>query len=502
MSGKRLLAVDLGASGGKCFAGEFNDGAFTMTEVHRFAHECVSFFLPGRDGRVTERTVWDDTLIYANIVEGLRAFRRNMGETLDGIGIDAWGADGNFITPDGDFLGKVYAYRDHRLDSMTDELKARIDAKRIYEITGIHFQPFNVSNQILWFMLNRRNLLQPGCRYLPVPSLFHYFLGGVTDVDSSWASVTQLMDARTRRWSPEIFEKLGLPIEAMPRIVAPGTDIGRLHRELAESLRLNRARLIAVGAHDTASAFAAAPVSDTDGALIISSGTWSLVGKLVPEPVTSPQAMEFNLSNEGGIGNIRLLRNCMGGWLAHELRRAWRDEDGREMEWPEIYEAAGAAPAFAAFIDPDDASFYNPKNMEAAMAEACRKTGQEPPATRGGMLRMVYESLALKYRMISEAISGASGKPTRTVHIVGGGSRNEMLNRFTANALHVPVIAGPVEATAVGNLMVQAVGLGLIRGLREALPVIRRAFPIRDFKPGEGEAWDRAYARFRTIAKC
>ena len=233
MSSKRLLAVDLGASGGKCFAGEFKDDSFTMTEVHRFAHECVSFFLPGRDGRVTERTVWDDTLIYANIIEGLRAYRRNVADTLEGIGIDTWGADGNFITPDGDFLGKVYAYRDHRLDAMVDEVKARIDAKRIYEITGIHFQPFNVSNQILWFVLNRARLLQPGCRYLPVPSMFHFFLGGVTEVDSSWASVTQLMDARTRGWSPEIFEKLGLPIDAMPRIVAPGTDIGQLQQALA-----------------------------------------------------------------------------------------------------------------------------------------------------------------------------------------------------------------------------------------------------------------------------
>jgi sugar (pentulose or hexulose) kinase len=495
----RLLAVDLGASGGKCFAGVFRAGGFAMREIHRFAHESVSFYVPERAGAVQERMVWDDTLIYANIVAGLHAWRREMGAQLDAIGIDTWGSDGHIVSADGDLLGKVYAYRDHRLDKMIAAVKARIPAQRIYAITGIHFQPFNISNQLLWFMQNRRELLRPGCRFVPIPALFYYYLGGMIKVDSSWASVTQLMDAKSRTWSRAILGKLGIPPGIMPEIVAPGTVICRMHRRLAQAVGLNQARLVAVGGHDTASAFAAAPVADAASALIISSGTWSLVGRLVPEPVTTPQAMAANLSNEGGIGNIRLLKNCMGGWLAHELRRVWRDADGKEMGWTEMYRLAAKAPAFAALIDPDDPSLYNPANMETALLACCRKTGQKPPAGRGGLLRMVYESLALKYRRINEDISGVCGRQSRVVHIVGGGSQNKMLNQFTADAVGLPVLAGPVEATAVGNLMVQAMGLGVIASLAAAMPIIKKAFPIRQFPPRDTAAWNRAYDKFLKI---
>ncbi|MBI2438325.1 MAG: rhamnulokinase [Lentisphaerae bacterium] len=497
----RFLAVDLGASGGKCFAGEFKPSGFAMREIHRFAHECLSFYLPDSAGQPVERMVWDDTLIYAQIITGLRAYRREVADTLDAIGIDTWGADGQFITADGDLLGKVYAYRDHRLDRMIEEVKARIAPERIYAITGIHFQPFNVSNQILWFLQNRAQWLQAHCRYVPIPSLFYYYLGGIIKVDSSWASVTQLMDAKSKTWSREILEKLGIPLEIMPEIVAPGTVIGNLQPAVAEAVGLNAASLVAVGSHDTASAFAAAPVADPRSALIISSGTWSLVGKLVPEPVTTPQALAANLSNEGGIGNIRLLKNCMGGWLVQELRRVWRDADGRETEWAELYRQAQAAPPFAALVDPDDPGFYNPANMEKAFNEYCRKTGQRAPTKRGALVRMAYESLALKYRKINEDISAASGQPTAQVHIVGGGSQNELLNQFTADALGLPVMAGPVEATAVGNIMVQALGLGVISSLHEGLPIIKQAFPIREFKPADTAAWDQAYAQFRRLVE-
>ena len=500
MSTKRVLAVDLGASGGKCFAGLFEGRAFSMREVHRFAHEGVSFFLADRTGRTTERTYWDDTLLYQNIVQGLHAYRQQVADTVDAIGIDTWGADGLFLSADGELLGKVHTYRDHRLDKMVEAVKARIDARRMYEITGIHFQPFNVSNQLHWFVLNRKDLLRPGCSYLPIPSLFYYYLSGTRTVDSSWASVTQLMDAKTKTWSREILEKLEIPPEVLPPIVAPGTVVGQLLAPLAELTRLNAASLIAVGAHDTASAYAAAPVDNPEEALIISSGTWSLVGKLLPEPITSLKAMQYNISNEGGIGNIRFLKNCMGSWLAQELRRVWRIADGRELSWTDMDAMAKAAPAFNAFVDPDDAGFYNPANMEQAIAAFCRKTGQAVPSDRGTYLRVVYESLALKYRLVNEQICDASGKTTKAIHIVGGGSKNAMLNQFTADACGLPVVAGPEEATAVGNIMVQAMGLGLIRSLHEALPIIRQAFPIRDYAPQNIKAWEQAFARFRKIA--
>jgi len=499
MSTTRVFAGDFGASGGKCFAGIFENGTFRLHEIHRFAHESVSFFIPDAEGRLTERTYWDDVLLYQNLVKGLREYRRIQSDTLDGIGIDTWGADGQMMTAEGDPLGKFYAYRDHRLDTMADKVKARVGATKAYKLTGIHFQPFNVSNQLHWFMLNRGKSLKPGAYYLPAPTLFYYFLGGVKAVDSTFASVTQLMDANTQMWNPEILRKLKIPATVMPVIVPPGTITGKLYAELATSIGLNRAPLIAVGGHDTASAFAAAPVDNPEEALIISSGTWSLVGKLVPNAITTKEAMAHNLSNEGGIGNVRLLRNCMGTWLIQELKRGWQQADGHDLKWAELDRLTMEAPSFTAFVDPDDAGFYNPPDMQAAIAEFCRRTGQTVPHDRGTTMRVVYESLAMKYRYVNEILAKVSGTPNKVVHIVGGGSKNTMLNQYAANAIGLPVWAGPEEATAIGNCMVQAMGLGLIKSMPEAQPLIREAFPIRNYKPQDEARWTNAFAKFKML---
>jgi rhamnulokinase len=499
VSVKKLFAVDLGASGGKCFVGAFEDRSFEMREVHRFEHKGVSFFDRAADGSEEERVFWDDIAIYENIVEGLHAYRRESGDHLDALAVDTWGADGQFLTSDGDLLGRIYCYRDHRLDDMADEVKALIDPERIYSITGIHFQPFNISNQLLWFARNRSDLLQHAACFLPVPSVFTYYLSGERVVDSSWASVTQVMDAASQTWSEEILSALGIPVSVMPRIVPPGAVVGTLRPALAQRIGLNEAEVIAAASHDTASAFAAAPVSDPAKSLIISSGTWALVGKLVEKPITSIEAMSANLSNEGGIGNTRLLKNCMGGWLVQELRRAWRLRDGDAMSWKEMDALTEAAPSFTAFINPDDPGFYNPENMEEAMMDFCRKTGQTEPPDRGTMMRMIYESLALQYRAINEEICGVTGTTTDVVNIVGGGSRNTLLNQCIADALRVPVVAGPEEGTAVGNLMVQALGMGVIASLPEAQPMIRGAFSIHDIQPRVDRDWDSAYETFKAI---
>lgn len=499
MTEKRLFAADLGASGGKCFVGSFDASGFRMEEVHRFAHEGVPFFLADARGQVSERTYWDDVHIYRQILQGLQAYRRLVGDRLDSVGIDTWGADGHFISADGEMLGKIHCYRDHRLDAMIPEVQACMDPRRIYEITGIHFHPFNVSNQLRWFVTRRRDLLQASVRYLPIPTVFNYYLGGCTAVDSTFASVTQLMDARRRQWSAPILKALGIPRRLLPEIVAPGARIGRLQAPLAEMLGLNAAEIVAVGAHDTASAFAAAPVKQAGRALIVSSGTWSLLGRLVRRPVTTDAARDANLSNEGGIGNTRLLKNCMGTWLVQELLRGWAIADGKRMEWDDVTALAQAAPPFAALIDPDDSSFYNPSDMEKAIRAFLAKTGQPAPADRGAILRCVYESLALKYRHVNRQIESVTNTTTEVVHIVGGGSRNALLNQFTANALGVRVLAGPEEATAIGNLMVQATGMGILPDLAAAQPLIRSAFPIREFKPGDVDLWNAAFARFLPL---
>ena len=494
-----LLAIDLGASGGKAFLGVFENNRFRMDEVHRFEHEGTSFFIADRNGSLTERTHWDDTLIYAEAINALRKVCRETGGRLDALAVDTWGADGALMSPDGEVLGKMYAYRDHRLDNMVEVIKAKIDPQRVYAITGIHFQPFNLSNQLHWLVKNREELIAPGCLFLPVPSLLPFFLGGAREVDSSWASVTQLMDARSREWSGEMLEQLEIPPELLPPIVNPGTVIGRLHDPLAESLGVNPAKLVAVASHDTASAFAAAPIGDPAESLIISSGTWSLVGKLVSEPVTTDVAMAANLSNEGGIDNIRLLKNCMGSWLVQELIRLWTVADGCKPGWRELDELAEAASAFTAFVDPDDPGFYNPADMAQAIDDFCARTGQPVPQDRGTYLRVVYESLALKYRFVNAQICRVSGTESRVVHIVGGGCRNKLLNQCAANAMGLPVQAGPEEATAVGNLMMQAVALGILDSIDNAQPIIRESFPIRTYTPQDTEVWNKAYERFTGL---
>ena len=501
MAVKKLFAVDLGASGGKCFVGFFDGNGFRMEEIHRFSHEGVSFFLEESEGKTTERTYWDDTYIYQNIIKGLQAVRRRYGPDLAGIGIDTWGADGQFVAANGDLLGKIYCYRDHRLDTMCGEVKSRIAPERVYAITGIHFQPFNLSNQLLWAVTRRKDLLRQAAFFLPAPSLFYYFLGGCRKVDSAFASVTQLMDAKRKKWSSEMLRALGISKKWMPEIVQPGTKIGTLQPKLAEICGLDPVDLIAIGSHDTACAFASAPVKNPRKALVISSGTWSLVGKLIKKPITTPEAMAAGLSNEGGIGNTRFLRNCMGTWIVQELLRIWAIKDGKRMEWRDVDTITAAAPGLTALIDPDDLRFYNPPDMEEAIRGFISETGQPAPKDRGTILRCVYESLALKYRYVNELINQVAGLETDAVHIVGGGSNNVLLNQFTANSVGVPVYAGPTEATAVGNLMVQAIGAGIIPDLKAAMPLIKAAFPIKTFKPQDKELWDEAYGRFIRIVK-
>ena len=501
MSVKRMVAVDFGASGGKCFAGTLENGQFSMSEVHRFAHEGVTFFMEDSKGDAVERTYWDDTYLYSNILQGLQAYRRDISDQLDSLAIDTWGADGQVLTADSNLQGKVYCYRDHRLTGMIDEVKARMDADRIYELTGIHFHSFNLSNQLLWLVINRPEVLTDGAFYLPISSLFYYYLSGARSVDSTWASVSQLMDANTGDWSDEILKALNIPASILPKIVAPGTEVGRLRPQLAAHLGLPQTKMIASASHDTASAFAAAPIANADEALIISSGTWSLVGKLVDKPITTQEAMQAGISNEGGIGNVRLLKNVMGTWIVQELRRGWTAADGKETSWVELAQLASQSPAFASLIDPDDDRFFNPPNMEAAVAEFCKDTGQAVPENRAAYLRCVYESLSFKYRYVNEQVCRVSGTETKAVHVVGGGSQNKLLSQFTANAVGQPVYAGPTEGTAVGNFMVQALGLGEIKSMDEAQTLIKSAFPIVNYDPVDTDAWNQAYPRFQALCE-
>ncbi|MEA2013340.1 MAG: FGGY family carbohydrate kinase [Verrucomicrobiota bacterium] len=495
---QNVLAIDLGASGGKSFVGSFDGESFSMKEIHRFEYEGVPFF-NNSNGNPIEQVFWDDIFIYRNIITSLKKYAKKYSEPLQSIGIDTWGADGQFIDKNADLLNKIYHYRDHRLDDMVQKLKSRMDSDKVYEITGIHFQPFNLSNQLLWTVMNRPEQIERAETFLPIPTLLNYYICGSKCVDTTWASITQLMNAERKEWSTEILKALKIPKKLLPKIVEPGSVLGNIYAPLAELTGIDKAKVIAVGSHDTASAFASAPIEDPEEALIISSGTWSLVGCLVPKPITTHEASLAGLSNEGGIGNIRLLRNCMGTWIMQELRRKWRDDDGEPLSWTEIEKMSQEATPFKSFIDPDDKSFYNPTNMEHSIIQYCKKTGQPVPENRSEILRTVYESLPMKYRYVNEIIKKAADRQTKCVHIVGGGCKDSFINQLTANALGIPVYTGPEDATAVGNIMVQACGLGIIDNIVEAQSYIKKSFIIGKFFPENSEIWSLKYKEYKKI---
>lgn len=493
------MAIDLGSSMGKCFYSEIRNKKLVFEEINRFENEPVALFLKEKDESRVERLFWNDIYLYRNILNSFRIYSREFGGTLDSIGIDTWGLDGQFVNKNGELIGNIYCYRDHRLDNMIDKLTKKVDAKKIYEITGVHFQPFNISNQFLWFLQNRKYILEISARFLPLPTIFNYFLGSEYVVDSTWASATQLMNIRTNDWSQELLEQLEIPIEILPQIVNPGTQIGVLAAPIAASIGLNRARIVAVCSHDTASAFTAVPIKNKDDSLIISSGTWSVIGKLISSPITTHEAFTANFSNEGNQSSTSFLKNCMGLWIVQELRRSWRERDGQAISWAQAVRMIRKARPFTAVIDPDAQSFYNPKNMEEAIAHYCRKTRQTVPNDRGTYLRIVLESLALKYRVINDEIESITNNHNKYVFIVGGGSRNELLNQFAANALGIPVYAGPAEASALGNIFSQAIALGILKTKEEMNTIVEDTCAIRKYTPKNTTLWSTKYRAFLRV---
>lgn len=499
MKYKKIIgAIDLGASGGKFIIGIFSKDRFRVEEVYRFENGPVDLYLKS-PARTMHKMYWDDLALYREIIIGLKVFSRKYGNRLISLGIDTWGTDGAFYTATGEMLDRVYHYRDHRLDTIRKEMFRILPERKLFELTGIPSLPFNMVNQLFWMAKYRPDIISAADFFLPIHAIFYYYLCGAKVAEYTWLSTTQLLDPYKKSWSRDVFKILSLPLHLMPEIVMPGERIGTLHREIGYDIGIKPFSLIATATHDTASAYAACPVEEEDSALIISSGTWSLVGKLIPQPIISDSVYKRHFTNEGGVGNIRFLKNVMGTWIVQELRRIWKERSGGELPWDEIVKMAQDARPFYAFIDPDNPIFYNPKDMEDAIRRFCRYTGQPVPKKRGEILRIAYEGLALKYALVNEDIEEITSKKNSVIHIVGGGAKNRLLNQFTASSTGLPVLAGPVEATAIGNIIVQAVSNKLIRSIKEGRELIRLSFPIHTYKPKDFNLWREALAEFRKI---
>ncbi len=487
---KCYLAVDLGASSGRVLAGLFKNGKLELAELHRFWNGAVE----KEDG-----LHWDIDQRFVEIKTGLKKGFETYGDAVAAIGIDTWAVDYGLLDADGKLLNQPFHYRDSRTDHMMPRVFEVVPKDEVYNRTGLQFMQFNTLYQLAAELRAGRPELQQAEQLMMIPDLLNYFLTGRAVNEYTNASTTQLFDAKARAWDFDLIRKLNIPEKIFGEIIEPGTVIGQLTPELAQELGGN-ADVIAVGSHDTASAVAAAPLQSKHCAYL-SSGTWSLMGLEEPEPIITQESAEFNITNEGGVCNtIRFLKNIGGLWLLQECRRNWA-EQGEDLDFVQIAELAMAADPFIAFIDPDSAEFAQPCDMPTRIQIACERTGQRMPETKGEIARVAYESLAMSYRSIFQTLEDLHGRQLGQLRIVGGGCQNRVLNQFTADALNRPVITGPIEATAIGNIIMQMLAMGDIASLAEGRAIIRNSFAheSKTYLPQEVGEWQEALGKWRSI---
>jgi rhamnulokinase len=480
-----FLAFDLGASSGRAVVGSFDGQRLTLEEVHRFANGPVT-----RDGHLR----WDLDALLEQIRTGLGRCR-DRGARLEGIGIDTWGVDYGLLGPDGSLLGLPFHYRDSRNEGMMEAAFARVPRDELYARTGIQFLPFNTLFQLLADQARHPARLEAAETLLFMPDLLNYQLTGVRRSEHSIASTSQAYDAATGQWDMKLLERLDLPVRILPEVAPSGSVVGPLRKELADAAGLGHVPVIAPACHDTGSAVAAVPAEGERWAYI-SSGTWSLLGAELAAPIRTPQALAYSFTNEGGVGGtVRFLTNVAGLWLVQECRRTWA-EQGDDRSFAELAALAEAASPGKAFVDPDDPRFAAPGDMPGRIQAYCRETGQPVPRSSGEIVRCALESLALKYRVCLERLETLIGESVDVLHVVGGGVRNTLLCRLTADTTGKPVIAGPAEATAAGNVMVQALARGRVRSLAEIRAVLRQSSSLERYDPAATAEWDEAYERF------
>ena len=486
-------AVDLGASGGKVMLGRFDGAKVTLQEAYRF---------PNGPVQVEEHIYWDARRLFAEVKKGLGVAGR--AERLDSIGLDAWGNDFCLLNSSGALLEDPHSYRDPRTDGVMQKAFEKMSREDIYSRTGVQFMQHNTLFQLYSMVLDRSPLLDSAATYLMIADLFNYWLCDEKSCEFTNATTTQFYDPNKRGWCRPVLDTFDIPARIMPPVVQPATKLGMLQARLCDELDIQSLPVIAVGTHDTASAACAVPYS-ADGSLsrenaaFLSSGTWSLLGAEVGEPLINGRGFEHNFTCYGGVGGAWLVwKNIQALWVLQECMRSW-EEDGQAYTLEEIIALAEQAQRFAAVIDVDDRLFLTPGNFPDRIDRYCRDTGQKPPGGKGEVVRCILESLALKYRYTFERLQEVLGRKLDRIHVIGGGSRNILLNRFMAEATSVPVVAGPAEATALGNFMAQLMALGEVQSLSQAREIIGRSFSTVTYRSGQSAEWDDVSGLFGNI---
>jgi rhamnulokinase len=471
---RKYLAFDLGAESGRAIVGTVADGRVSVQEIHRF---------PNRQVCTAGHLHWDVPCLFAELKEGLRRAIRDGHGDVTSIGVDSWGVDFALVGADGALRELPFAYRDSRTDGVVPRVFGKMSREEIFAATGIQCVQINSLYQLYAAQADDPAGLDASVRLLFIADLFNFLFTGVQCSEYTLASTSQLLNAARREWDRELFTRLGLPLRLMAPLVQPGTIIGTVSPGILRDVGAARpVNVVAVGCHDTASAVAAVPARGDDWAFL-SSGTWSVIGTELDGPLLTSDALANGFGNEGCVGGrIRFLRNVMGMWLLQQLRRQWKLE-GKAYDHDDVSRLAAASGKAETVIDPEDMSFLNPPDMVQAIRAYCVTTSQRVPRTDGELVRCVLESLALKYGTVLDTLGRVTGRRVARLHIVGGGSRNDLLDQMTADVCGVPVVAGPAEATALGNILVQAMADGAVASVAEGREIIRRSFPVREFSP-------------------
>jgi rhamnulokinase len=484
------LGIDLGAESGRVMAGLWDGKQMRLEEAHRF---------PNGPVEIAGTLRWDVLRLWSEIQNGLAAAAARYGNAPRSVGVDTWGVDYVLLSKSNELLGQPFHYRDERTRGIMEETFQHVPRRQIFAATGLQFMELNTLYQLLALKKRSPEVLAAADCLLMMPDFFHWCLSSACVAEFTNATTTQFFHPTKRNWSFDLLCEVDLPERILPEVVLPGTRLGSLRKSVSHRTGLKQIDVIAPASHDTGSAVAAVPAADLPEGTwaYISSGTWSLMGLELSQAQLSERVLELNLTNEGGVeGTYRLLKNIAGLWLVQQCKRAF-ERKGKKTTYSELVRLAGQAPPLKSLVDPEDARFLNPPNMPTAIQEACRESGQPIPRTQGAVIRCALESLALKYEQVLEQLETVTGKRVEVIHIVGGGSQNRLLNQFTADACARPVMAGPAEATALGNVLVQAKAAGEISSLAELRAVVRQSCRPQLFnpKPAQVEAWKEARER-------
>ena len=489
MTTRNYLAVDLGAESGRTIIGALDGGQLVLTETHRF---------PNGPVRHPDGLHWDVQRLWANIKTGIAASSSKSNKLIDCIGLDTWGVDFALLDKNNSLLFDPFHYRDERTNSMLNEAFKRMPRAEIFSNTGIQFMQINTLYQLLAMSSQKSSLLDNAETFLTIPDLFNFWLSGEITNEFTNSTTTQCLDPHKRDWATPVLDAMNISSHLFKPITDPGTLLGTLLPDIAAESGTGGVKIVLPACHDTGSAVVSIPARNQDFAWI-SSGTWSIMGAEVSEPCINEKALAHNFTNEGGVfGTWRLSKNIMGLWLVQECKRTWQDQ-GENLSYEEIMHLAVAAKPFLAVIDPDDNTFFHPGDMPARIQKFCLQTNQYKPQTKGEILRVALEGLALKYRWVLERLEELSGKQLGPIHIIGGGTKNRLLNQLTANATRRVVVTGPVEATAIGNVLMQAIGLGDLGSLSEAREVVRASFEVEEYYPELNDGWEEAYKKLSAL---